>query len=299
MANLFIGININNNTRKSLLSMIDKPSYMALEVEVENLKILDSNTLDVYDMNMEDVISGNIKLVDSKIYTLENSCFQQLTVYSDYTFYTNKNNKYCCRCTFESIVAFCKNKYCKFKNSNFVLNLHLYNSYRLLINLITFEIDLQCYGYTVYNNYKDYKNLEEYIHYAFYIDSTVEELMYSLTPVEKGCLTFNNLCGVYTLCDLGEYIVINNGIEKVVLIVKRLSKKVIVIPPSVNDLVITDGNVGFGVFNLQLVVPRKNRSKLIFSIKSTGAYISIYISRDPLYKVEEYLKAFGVYISFY
>ena len=83
------------------------------------------------------------------------------------------------------------------------------------------------------------------------------------------------------------------------MIAKRLSKKVVVIPPSVNDLVITDGNVGFGVFNLQLVVPRKNRSKLIFSIKSTGAYISIYISRDPLYKVEEYLKAFGVYISFY
>ena len=299
MANLFIGININNNTRKSLLSMIDKPSYMALEVELESLKILDSNTLDLYDINIEDVISGNIKLVDSKIYTLENSCFQQLTVYSDYTFYINKNNKYCCRCTFESIVAFYKNKYCKFKNSNFVLNLHLYNSYRLLINLITFEIDLQCYGYTVYNSYKDYKNLEEYIHYEFYIDSTVEELMYSLTTVEKGCLTFNNLCGVYNLCDLGEYIIINNGIDKVVLIVKRLSKKVVVIPPSVNDLAITDGNIGFGVFNLRLVVPRKNRSKLIFSIKSTGAYISIYISRDPLYKVEEYLKAFGVYISFY
>jgi len=87
MANLFIGININNNTRKSLLSMINKPSYMALEVEVESLKILDSNTLDFYDVSMEDVISGNIKLVDSKIYTLENSCFQQLTVYSDYTFH--------------------------------------------------------------------------------------------------------------------------------------------------------------------------------------------------------------------
>ena len=79
----------------------------------------------------------------------------------------------------------------------------------------------------------------------------------------------------------------------------RLNKKVVVIPPSVNDLVITDGNVGFGVFNLRLVIPRKNRNKLIFSIKSTGAYSFIYISRDPLYKVEEYLKAFGVEISFY
>ena len=303
MANLFIGININSNTRKSLLSMMSNSMYNVIEFEVESLKILDSNTLTFYDVSMEDVISGNISLVESKIYTLENSGFQQLNVYSYFIFYINKDNKYCCKCIFVNIVAFYKNKYCKFKNSNSknsnsIMYFGFCDSYRLWINLCTFEVKLKFFEHILYSNYKDYKNLEDDIHCIFTTQLAVEETMKSLVTVGKGYLTFNNFSGVYTLCDLDKTTVINSGIEKVVLNVKGISKKVVVISPSVNDLAVRKVDLGCGILNLRLIIPRKNKSKIMVSIMSSN----VYISRNPLYKVEEYLeysKAFGLEISFY
>ena len=286
MYNLCIGVNLDKENEEKLITSLSKYGIHMVSVTVESIKVIDLETLDIFDISLNSVAKNEISIENFDIndgYCLalkgnkvvdEDDFIQKLINFGRISsFAMNRNKKWVLTGEDRDIVAFYNSRYITVYNDKSSAvefnssdgNNLVQNRFRVDICLETLDVSVYVYGFCIYGRGEEIKRKVNSV-YVSMLDSRLK----SLITIDSSILDCNNSVCVITLKSKHSNIVLKNTFEIAVIKISPYSNTNVVIPPSVKTIVV-DGIINLHhnfnrIRGINLFIPEINSRKLIHKL---------------------------------
>lgn len=287
MSKVFIGVNLKNDgTAIKIISEL-RNIIGYYNFVIESIKVLDLETLEFEDLDLEYVINSGVEIERASItsYFLgrglksvrNDSDFidKGVSIGKDISLYMNKDKEWVCNRSVDDCVIFSGGKHIKTSDeySNILISSYDGN-YKLYVDLKSLGIRLDVYGHNICGFDIGISKKE--------ITVLVDELEYKIKCLIKdddGYIDANCIVGILDLDRAGlkkrcSTIIFKTGIKHVIISLSSDANYDIVIPPSVEDIEIFNGYHIYkgGSCFINLFIPNINKEKLVKGKLIHGSY---------------------------
>lgn len=288
MYNLCIGVNLDKENEEKLITSLSKYGIHMVSVTVESIKVIDLETLDIFDISLNSVAENEISIENFNIndgYCLalkgdkvvdEDGFIKKLINFGrTSSFAMNRSKKWILTGEDRGIVAFYNNRYIKVNNykSNAIEfnssdgNNYMQNRFRVDICLETLDTSVYEYGFCIYGSGEEVERKVK----AIYVDTLYSKLK-SLITLGNNVFDCNDLVCIAVLKSKHSNIILKNTFETVILRIGTFLNGClngnIVIPPSVKNIVIDGINKlsYFDIGSLNVFIPKVNSRELLHKL---------------------------------
>ena len=283
MYNLCIGVNLDKENEEKLITSLSKYGIHMISVVIESIKVIDLETLDIFDISLNSVAENKISIENFNIndgYCLalkgdkvvdEDGFIKKLINFGRISsFAMNRRKKWLLTGEDRDIVAFYNNRYIKVPNgkssaiefSSSDGNTTIQNRFRVDICLETLGVSVYVYNFCIYGCGDEVERKVK----SVYVNTLYSKLK-SLITFDNNVFDCNDLVCAVNLKSKHNNIILKNTFETVIIRMNIYSNGDIVIPPSVKNIVI-DGIRMFcdGIISVNLFIPEVNSRKLIHKL---------------------------------